>query len=446
MLKQKRLPDSRAQRLLSLGKLVGGVATSALAHGVSQTVRGNAPSLTDALLNPNALLHVKSQLSEMRGAALKLGQLLSMDAGQILPKELADLLASLRDSAHSMTDQELHSVLSNEWGKDWRKQFDQFDMQPFAAASIGQVHRARDKDGRELAIKIQYPRVEASIDSDVDNAMTIIRMSRLLPASLNVDDIVTAAKDQLHREADYLQEAAHITSYTQNISGFDNVGLPTVLPELTSQRILTMSYMDGSSIESVAESMDQESRNNLVETLIRVTLSELLIWGQVQSDPNFANFLYNEQSGDLGLVDFGAVVDLSTDHVLQLNHLLRAIQGSDLPAINEAAHLLGYISSEDPFNYRVAILSLLQTAAEPVLYSGTYDFGRSDLPQRMTHRVYELRRNETYQRIPPAIILFLHRKLAGIYMLATRLQARINVRRIVEDTLVSQGADNVKAG
>ena len=112
---------------------------------------------------------------------MKLGQMISMDAGDMLPPELAAIMGRLRDRAHHMPPQQLDTVLAREWGRDWRRRFAHFQAHPIAAASIGQVHRARLPDGRELAIKVQYPGVKDSIDSDVDNVATLLRVSGVLP-------------------------------------------------------------------------------------------------------------------------------------------------------------------------------------------------------------------------------------------------------------------------
>jgi len=157
-----------------------------MAEGARRMARGERPQLSDLVLTPANAMRVTEQLSRLRGAAMKLGQMLSLDAGDMLPAELTAILARLRDSAHHMPPAQLQKVLAAQWGADWRRRFVHFDPRPLAAASIGQVHRARLPDGRELAIKVQYPGVAESIDADVDNVATLLRLSNLLPASLDI--------------------------------------------------------------------------------------------------------------------------------------------------------------------------------------------------------------------------------------------------------------------
>ena len=182
----RKVPSSRLSRLASFGQLAGGVASGMLAEGVRRLANGERPQLSDLLLTPGNAMRVAEQLSRLRGAAMKLGQMISLDAGDLLPAELTSILARLRDSAHYMPPSQLNQVLTNEWGKDWRRRFVRFEATPIAAASIGQVHRAQLPDGRVIAIKVQYPGVANSIDADVDNVATLLRLSSLLPENLDI--------------------------------------------------------------------------------------------------------------------------------------------------------------------------------------------------------------------------------------------------------------------
>ncbi|MFY8195288.1 MAG: AarF/UbiB family protein, partial [Novosphingobium sp.] len=175
----RKVPQARISRLAAFGQLAGGVAGGVLAEGARRLARGEAPRLSDMLLTPGNAKRVADQLSRLRGAAMKLGQMISMDAGDVLPREMTEILSRLRESAHFMPPAQLEKVLAAEWGAGWRAQFRSFGAQPIAAASIGQVHRAVLPDGRVLAIKVQYPGIARSIDADVDNVATLLRVSGL---------------------------------------------------------------------------------------------------------------------------------------------------------------------------------------------------------------------------------------------------------------------------
>ena len=209
----RKVPSARLSRLATFGQLAGGIAGGMLAEGARRLAAGERPQLSDLLLTPGNAMRLTEQLSKLRGAAMKLGQMISLDAGDLLPAELTAIMARLRDSAHYMPPSQLNQVLMAEWGKDWRKRFARFEATPIAAASIGQVHRAQLHDGRLIAIKVQYPGVAASIDADVDNVATLLRLSGLLPGTLDIAPLLDEAKRQLREEADYIREAEQMRRY-----------------------------------------------------------------------------------------------------------------------------------------------------------------------------------------------------------------------------------------
>jgi len=173
----RAVPSRRTSRVLGLGRMAAGIAGSVAMSGAKQLASGQRPKLSDLVLTPRTAKKLTQQLSEMRGAAMKIGQMISMDSGDFLPDEFADILAKLRSDAQHMPRAQLHGVLTDEWGADWRVQFKSFQEQPMAAASIGQVQRAELRSGERLAIKVQYPGVRSSIDSDVNNVAGLLKMS-----------------------------------------------------------------------------------------------------------------------------------------------------------------------------------------------------------------------------------------------------------------------------
>ena len=200
------VPSGRGSRLARLGWMATGIAGGMMAEGARQLAQGNRPKMSDLLLTPANARRVADQLAKLRGAAMKVGQLVSMESGDLLPPALAEILARLRSDARAMPKAQVQAALDAQWGKGWEKKFRHFSFTPMAAASIGQVHRALAKDGRDMAIKIQYPGVRESIDSDVDNVAALFRMSGLLPREMDIKPLLRDAKRQLHDEADYLRE------------------------------------------------------------------------------------------------------------------------------------------------------------------------------------------------------------------------------------------------
>jgi len=140
----RAVPNGRLSRLGQFGRLASGVAGGMIAEGARRLADGERPAMRDMMLTPGNVARVADRLSHLRGAAMKLGQMISMDAGDLLPPELAEIMARLRDNAHRMPPPQLQRVLAQQWGQDWRKRFAHFVATPIAAASIGQVHAGKD--------------------------------------------------------------------------------------------------------------------------------------------------------------------------------------------------------------------------------------------------------------------------------------------------------------
>ena len=268
------MPSRRLSRLGQFGRLAGGLAGGMLAEGARRLAEGERPAMRDMMLTPGNLLRVADRLSHLRGAAMKLGQMISLDAGDALPPELSELLARLRADADPMPPLQLQRVLAAEWGREWRNRFKSFDDRPIAAASIGQVHRAVTLDGRELAIKIQYPGVRQSIDADVDNVATLLRMSGLLPRGLDIAPLLNEAKAQLHEETDYRREGAELEAYGRLMAGNDAFVVPDLAPDFTTDGILAMSFVKGVPIETMVHG-SQDERDRIAARLIDLVRDEI---------------------------------------------------------------------------------------------------------------------------------------------------------------------------
>lgn len=183
------VPAGRLHRMARLGGLATQVAGAVALGGAKALAGGARPQLRDLVLTPGNIERLTQELAQMRGAAMKVGQLISLEAGDLLPTELTAILSRLRSDAHQMPPQQLKQVLNAAWGQGWQRQFARFDVRSIAAASIGQVHRARLKDGRDLAVKVQYPGVAQSIDSDVANVGALLRAARVLPKGFDLAPI-----------------------------------------------------------------------------------------------------------------------------------------------------------------------------------------------------------------------------------------------------------------
>jgi predicted unusual protein kinase regulating ubiquinone biosynthesis (AarF/ABC1/UbiB family) len=425
------VPTGRLSRLAHFGSLATSIAGGALLDGARRLAQGQRPTVADLLLTPVNALKVTHQLSQLRGAAMKVGQLLSMDAGDVLPAEFTEILARLRADAQHMPQYQLQRELSLRWGKDWQQRFQSFSMTPVAAASIGQVHRARTRDGRDLAIKIQYPGVRQSIDSDVNNVASLMRLSGLLPESLNIDPILGEAKRQLHEEADYVRESAHLTRFAGLLAASPQFVVPALHSDLSAPTILAMSYVEGVPVDSLITA-PQSERDRIMGLLIELVLRELFEFRLVQTDPNFANYHYDRSNKKLVLLDFGATREIP--HVVAENYkrLMLAGLAVDASACRRAAIDLGLFDDRTPHKHQTTVMAMFETAMEPLRFDGAFDFGTTDVAARLRDASMTIAVYRDFWYVPPMDMLFVQRKIGGMFLLASRLKARVNVNALLE--------------
>ena len=432
--RERAVPSSRLGRLAGFGKLAGGVAGGVLSEGARRLAAGERPRMDQLLLTPGNAKRLSDQLAHLRGAAMKLGQMISMDTGDVLPPELTAILARLREQADFMPPRQLDTVLAEEWGKDWRRNFRRFEPRPIAAASIGQVHRALTKDGRLLAIKVQYPGIAQSIDSDVDNVATLLRVTGLLPKGLDLDPVLVAAKEQLREEADYQRETEMMERYAALLAGDDRYLVPKPDRELTTRRVLAMTFEESSPIETLGELPDDE-RDDLFAHLIELVARELFEWRLMQTDPNFANYRVKRETGQLVLLDFGAARYISEEISKRYRTLLRAGLREDREGVLDAAMTAGFINDAAVARHPDAIRRAVDIVVTQMARQERLDFGdRSFVPQ-IREEVMPIAQDKESWHIPPPETLFVQRKVSGTALLGARIGAKVDVRGIVGDIL-----------
>jgi predicted unusual protein kinase regulating ubiquinone biosynthesis (AarF/ABC1/UbiB family) len=423
------IPRGRLSRLGKLSSLAGRVAGSMLAGGVSELAKGNRPKIKDLLLTPSNAIKVADKLAQMRGAAMKVGQMLSMDAGDMLPAELTNLLARLRSDAKSMPENDLISLLEAHWGEGWQDKFIQFPLQPIAAASIGQVHKVITRDSQCLAIKIQYPGIKQSINSDVNNVATLIKMTGLLPKGLDIKPLLTEAKKQLHDEADYALEGRYLAQYAAVTQNDDAFIMPVLNEEFSSDTILAMSFVEGTPIEQLIEA-PQKIRDQVISDLMRLFYKELFDFQLVQTDPNFANYQYNHETQKIVLLDFGATRIYTPQMAENYRQLMQGASHHDKAKIRQAILDIGLIRSDLPEKLQENITDLAYIACEPLYGDSPYDFAGSDLSSRLQKQGMQLGLEKEYAHTPVANAIFLHRKLGGLFLLAIKLKAKVDMQSI----------------
>lgn len=424
------IPQTRLGRLARIGFAAGELAVGAAAAGLSRLARGKAPDFAGALLSGSNAKRLATRLARLRGAAMKLGQLVSLQGEDILPPEFAQALSVLRAQAAPMPAQQVRRVLGREYGKGWEKRFQHFEWEPVAAASIGQVHRATARDGRDLALKIQYPGVARSIASDVDNVAVLLRLFNILPLGIDVAATVAEAKVQLAQEADYVGEGQLLERYAKLVADEPQLVIPRVHWDLTTPRIMAMDFMEGEPLEGVAS--ESAAKRNAVGTLLeRLLFRELFEFRFMQTDPNFANYLYQREGGRVVLLDFGATRRFDKEFVATYARITRAVVDGDRDRVAREAVKIGYAAEGDAPERIQAAVDVIFLVCEPLRQKGLYDFPSSDLPMRVRDMGYDLAIRRGLVRAPPPQTLFLHRKLVGSFLLLARIGAKVDARALV---------------
>jgi len=425
------VPQSRLERLARLGFAAGELAVSGALEGLRRLAQ-QQPASGPRLLSAANAERLAERLAHLRGAAMKLGQMLSLQGEDVLPPEFARALAGLRAEAAPMPVEQLRRVLGREYGRGWERRFARFDWDPIAAASIGQVHRARTRDGRELAMKIQYPGVARSITSDVDNVAALLRLFNLLPFDVDVAGIVAEAKRQLLQEADYRAEAGFLEHYAQLVADVPLLIVPRVHRDFTTTRVMAMDYVEGEPLESLAGAEVPQAQRDAVGTLLeRLLFRELFEFRVMQTDPNFANYLV-QPGGRVVLLDFGATRAFSAQFVANFARITRAVIDDELETVARYAVAIGYITAEDPPERVRAAVDVIRLVCEPLRQRGLYDFAASDLPARARALGFELAIRRGLLRAPPPETMFLHRKLVGSFLLLAKIGARVDANRLVQ--------------
>jgi predicted unusual protein kinase regulating ubiquinone biosynthesis (AarF/ABC1/UbiB family) len=426
---EKAVPSSRLSRFAKLGGLATSLTGNIIKNTVSAAFNAEKPSAHNTLLNINNAHTLSKHLAQMRGAAMKIGQMLSMDAGELLPPEWEPILAVLREQANSMPKHQLLDMLNRHWGDDWPDKFDYFSFEPIAAASIGQVHKATLKTGEKLAIKVQYPGISASIDSDIDNVAGLLKLARLIPKGFDIESLLSQAKTQLKQEADYRIELTYLEKYQSLLQNDDRYIVPKAYKPLSNEFILCMEFVEGKPISALAEASNVLT-NTIVENLMELVFNELFTFKFIQSDPNFANFLYQEDTQKLVLLDFGACRLLSDKTSIGYRKMAGAMQDQNDDAILAALIDLGLLNSDTPQAIRLIVKNACLSASES-LQVDTYNFKQSEIIKRLQQETMVLVTNKEAIASPDFDVALVNRKITGTVMLANKMNADLRLRKLL---------------
>ncbi len=433
--REARVPEGRAERIAKLGSMLAGIAGETALEALRRAA-GRGDAAGGLLLNPANARRFVDTLADLRGAAMKLGQLLSMQGQELLPGPLSEILSELQNQARLMPDSQVRAVLARQLGSGWERRFAEFDFEPLAAASIGQVHAAEASDGRDLAVKVQYPGVERSITADVENLVVLLRMTRLLPPEVDLEELAPELIRELRHEADYRREARNTERYRQLVGNDAGVLVPRVHADLSTTRVLATDRVRALPIEDLRSTEhSQERRDAIGEKLLRLVFRELFEFRFIQTDPNFANYLFEPKHERVALLDFGAVRSLSRRFSAAYRRLVIATVDADLTRVVGIGQQIGLLGGTESSDAEHAFAELCGLIAEPLRSVGRYDFAGTDLAERVRSVGLDAYTRRGLPQ-PPAELILVQRKIAGSYLLLAHIGARVDCGALYRECLL----------
>ena len=396
---------------------------------------------------------IADSLADLKGAAMKAGQLLSLDLDGFFPPEAVDILSKLQNAATAQPTVEIEKVLSDELAPEARSQISELSRTPIGVASIGQVHKARYKD-RDIVLKVQYEGVRTAIDSDLKILKTLaLSICQLTGRKMNLEPLFAEFRSVLVQETDYCLELKFQNLVAQKIADLSSSTnfcyvVPKTIEEISSERVLSMNFQPGLTLRSwLSQRPGVRERNLVARAVLDLYFYEFFKWGLVQTDPNWGNFLV-QQEGDrvsLCLLDFGATRSYSKEFRERYLMLLKSIESGQRSRIRQLSIDFGLIDARESEATFEVFEHMLEVSIRPFFVPQAdgeclFDFTQPAYLAETQAAAIQLSRLLVYSP-PPYPILFLHRKLAGVFSILKSLEAKIDVSKYWEamPELISKG-------
>jgi predicted unusual protein kinase regulating ubiquinone biosynthesis (AarF/ABC1/UbiB family) len=426
---QQSIRTSLLMRTLTLTRLGLVLSSKTASHRIGRALSSQTAE-EEQRLNQEHLVsqarEIASQMGELKGSVLKVGQMLSLYGEHFLPPEVNLVFRELHSGARPLAWTLVEPVLrSQEFASDVLNQLE-FDEKPVASASLGQVHRARQRNGSNVyAVKIQHPGIDQAVLADLKALQVLLSWGRLLniPKAV-VNGLFDEIASMLQREIDYITEAKTADSYRSLLGSDLRYIVPQVHPQWRSRNCLVMDFIDGVSVASPEVSQLSEARRlRLAEAILELHFKEIFQFRMTQTDAHMGNFLIQVDSSGAEqdkwvLLDFGAVREYSESFLDHYRLLVRSSLNGHLEDLKIAALELGFLQASDSSELADEFAKLCVLFTEP--FRGRYNWQTSDLPDRIAAQVRALVSRFEF-RPPPRDILFLDRKVSGLAVLLKHL-------------------------
>lgn len=450
---ESSVPSSSLSRAVRFSWLGVSMIGSAIPGAIKSKILSEEKSFKNYLLSESNSEKLSRTLCKMRGAALKFGQLLSTFEDVVIPEPLRSALEKARQDANSMPNSQLMKILNKAYGPEWKDNFIRFDIDPFAAASIGQVHygeiknELNEKESIPVAIKIQFPGVATSIESDLSNLKRVFKYLNVIPKGMYIDKLVDNLGKEIKEECDYLLESDRQEHYRNLISNDNHLSkvfiVPKVIKHLSNEHLIVSEFIPGVNIDEV-DDQSQEVKDYIGSKLLELCLREIFIFRYMQTDPNPANFflikgkdqkISSPKGVKLGLVDFGAARDYNDQFVNNYMKIIFSATHENKEKVLSYSKDLGFLTgfeSEIMLNAHAnSVFAISEPFSQLVDSNTVFDFGN----QKVTSKIYKELPTMLKHRLtsPPTEIYSLHRRLSGAFLMCIKLKSKVKSHKIFKE-------------
>ena len=377
---------------------------------------------------------LKSALGNLKGPVMKVAQILAT-IPDALPEEYVKELQQLQSNAPSMGRLFVKRRMTGELGNDWKSRFSYFDENSVAAASLGQVHRANSLDGTELACKLQYPDMSSAVEADLRQLRVAMSLYERYDSAIKASEIYKELSARIREELDYLREGRNMTLYKMMLENEPNVNVPNFFEDLSTERLITMSWLSGSSLLNyIATNENQEARNHVAINMFRAWYIPFYLYGIIHGDPHLGNYSITEQ-GDVNLMDFGCIRVFPASFVKGVIDLYHGLRDDNEELAIEAYKTWGFENLDmETINVlnqwaRFVYAPLMEDKIRSIQDTNSGAYGR-EVVQKV-HR--ELRRLNGVK--PPREFVLMDRAAIGLGSVFLHLKAEVNWYKIFQDLI-----------